>query len=311
MALASGLNPVAAADDYPNRPIRLIVPVGAGGITDILARSVATKLWEGLGQPMFVENKPGAGGIIGSDLVAKAPPNGYTLLMVFPSYPVNPSLYAKLPYDTIRDFAPIAMLGSLKLSLIVNAAFPAKNLQELISMAKDRPGHLNYGSVDVGSLGHLGAELFLSMTGVRITQIPYKSAPQAAVALMAGEISLFFSTPNTAVPQIKAGKIRALGVSSKSRLAILPDVPAIAEVVPGYEVIGWNGILAPAGTSGAVIDRLNGEIVKVLRQPEIATLFSSNGVEPIGNTPQQFGEIIRADVEKWARVIRDAGIHAN
>jgi len=303
------LAPLAiSAELYPNRTIRLIVPAGAGGITDILARAVAAKMTEGMAQPIVVENKPGASAIIGTEFVAKSPPNGYTLLMFFPPHPVNPSLYAKLPYDTVKDFAPITMLGSVKLSLIVNSSLPAKDLNELIRMAKDSPGKLNYGIVDKGSLGHLGAELFLSMTGTRMAQIPYKGAPQAAAAVLSGDIALFFSTPNTAVPLIKAGKIRALGVSSKMRLDILPGVPAISEVLPGYEVLGWNGIVAPAGTPSQVIDLLQSEIVKSLKLPDMVTLFDKNGVDTVGNTPQQFAAIIKADIEKWARVLKDAGI---
>ena len=297
-----------SAETYPSRTIRLVVPAGAGGITDILGRAIAAKLSESMGQPMVVENKPGASAIIGTEFVAKSPPNGYTLLMFFPPHPVNPSLYAKLPYDTVKDFAPITMLGSVKLSLIVNAAFPAKDLNELIKLAKESPGKLNYGIVDKGSLGHLGAELFLSMTGTRIAQIPYKGAPQAAAAVLSGDIALFFSTPNTAVPLIKAGKIRALGVSSRMRLDILPGVPAISEVIPGYEVLGWNGIVAPAGTPSQVIDLLHSEIVKSLKLSDMVSLFDKNGVDTVGNTPQQFAAIIKADIEKWARVLKDAGI---
>jgi len=308
ITLAAMQQTALAGEAYPSRPVRLVVPTGAGGITDILARALAAKMSENMGQQVIVDNRTGAGGIIGTQIVANAAPDGYTLVLVFPSYPVNPSLYAKLPYDTIKDFAPISMIGGLTLSLIVSANFPGKNLADLIKMAKDNPGKLNYGSVGKGSLGHLGAELFLVTTGVRITQIPYKSAPQVATALIAGDISLFFSTPNTAVPLIKAGKIRALGVSSKNRLDILPDVPAIGEVVPGYEVLGWNGILAPAGTPAPIINRLHGEIVKALNDPPMIALFKRNGVDPIGNTPQQFAEIIRADIDKWTRVLRAAGI---
>ena len=301
----------AGAQDYPSRPIRLVVPTGAGGITDILARIVAQRLGEGLGQQVLVDNRPGAGGIVGSDAAAKSRPDGYTLLMVYPSHPVNPSLHANMPYNTVRDFAPITMVSGVTLVLIVNAALPVKTLRELIAMAKQSPGRLNYGSVGGGSLGHLGAELFRSLAGVDMTHVPYKSVPQVSAALLAGEIAVFFDTPITALPQVKAGRLRALGVSTRARLALLPDVPPIADVVPGYEVLGWNGILAPAGTPQAIIERLNAEIVKVLRTPAVIALLATHGVDPIGNSPRQFGEILLADMEKWANVIRQAGIKAD
>lgn len=310
-ALCVPIAQAATAENYPTRPIRIVVPTGAGGITDILARIVGQRLGEGLGQQVIVDNRPGASGIVGSDIVAKSMPDGYTLLMVYPTHPVNPSLHAKMPYDTVKDFAPIAMVSAVTLVLIVNAAFPAKNLQELIAMAKEKPGRLNYGSVGSGSLGHLGAELFRSLASVNITHVAYKGAPQVTTALLSGEVSIFFDTPITVLPQVKAGKVRALGVSTKTRLAVLPDVPPIADVVPGYEVLGWNGILAPAGTPQAIIERLNAEIVKVLRTPAVIALLATHGVEPIGNTPQQFSAIVRADLEKWAKVIKEAGIKAD
>ncbi len=310
-ALCATIAQAAAADIYPARPIRIVVPTGAGGITDILARIVAQKLGEGLDQKVIVDNRPGASGIVGSDVVAKAPPDGYTLLMVYPSHPVNPSLRANMPYDTVKDFAPVTMVSGVTLVLAVNASLPARDLRELIAMAKEKPGQLNYSSVGAGSLGHLGAELFRSLAGVNITHVPYKGAPQAMMAVLSGEVSMFFDTPITMLPHLKAGKVRALGVSTKTRQAVFPDVPPIADVVPGYEVLGWNGILAPAGTPQVIIERLNAEIVKVLRTPAVIAQLATNGVEPIGNSPRQFGAIIVADLEKWAKVIKQAGIKAD
>lgn len=301
----------ATADNYPARPIRIVVPTGAGGITDILARIVAQRLGENLSQTVIVENRPGASGIVGSDVVAKSPPDGYTLLMVYPSHPVNPSLHANMPYDTVKDFAPVTMVSGVTLVLAVNASLPARNLRELIAMAKEKPGQLNYSSVGAGSLGHLGAELFRSLAGVDITHVPYKGAPQAMMAVLSGEVSMFFDTPITILPHLKAGKVRALGVSTRTRQAVFPDVPPIADVVPGYEVLGWNGILAPAGTPQEIIQRLNAEIVKVLRTPAVIAQLATNGVDPIGNSPQQFGAIVVADLEKWAKVIKEAGIKAD
>jgi tripartite-type tricarboxylate transporter receptor subunit TctC len=301
-----------AADAYPGRPIRLVVPTGAGGITDILARVVAEKLRAALGQQIVVDNRGGAGGIIGSDMVAKAAPDGYTLLMVFPSHPVNPSLVDKMPFDTLRDFAPITMVGTVTQVLLVHPAFPARSVKELIAYAAERPGQLNFGTVGRGSLGYLSAELFASLTGIRIVHVAYKGAPQVMTALIAGEVQIYFNVPITALSQIKAGKVRALGVSTKSRLAIMPDVPTIAESgVPGYEVIGWNGILAPAKTPRPIIDRLHAEIVKVLRSPDVVEQLTTQGVDPIGNTPEEFAVIIRSDVEKWARVLKSAGVAPN
>jgi tripartite-type tricarboxylate transporter receptor subunit TctC len=294
---------------FPVRPIRVVVPTGAGGITDILARIVGQRLGENLGQQVVIDNRPGASGIVGSEIIARSTPDGYNLLMVFPSHPVNPHLFAKVPYDTVKAFAPITMVSTVQLVLTLHAGVPAKNVQELVALAKDRPGALNYGSVGKGSLGHLGAELFRSMTGSQITHVAYKGAPQVITALIAGEIAMFFDPPITAVPQVKAGKTRAIGVSTLKRLAVLPDIPTIAESgVPGYECVGWNGILAPAGTPKAVIDRLHAEIVKVLRTGDIIEKLAQHGVEPVGNTPQAFADVVRADVDKWGKVIRNAGI---
>jgi tripartite-type tricarboxylate transporter receptor subunit TctC len=299
-----------AADDYPNRPIRLIVPSGAGGITDLLARIVAEKLRPELGgQPVIVENRPGASGMIGSDVVAKAKPDGYTLLMVYPTHPVNPSLYKKLPYDTIKDFAPITMVGNVTQVLLVNPSFPAKSVRELIALAKEQRGQLNYGSVGPGSMGFLSAELFASLAGLKFIHVAYKSNPMVTAALLEGEIQIYFTPPITALPQVKSGKLRALGVSTRERLPVLPDVPTIAEAgLPGYESTGWNGILAPAKTPREVIRRLNDAIVKVLRSPDVIEKFASQGVDPISNSPEEFATKIRVDIEKWAKVVTNAGI---
>jgi len=300
---------IAFAQPYPSKPIRIVVPSGAGGITDLLARIIAQKLGENIGQQVLIDNRVGASGIVGSEIVAKAPPDGYLLLMVFPSHPANPSLFAKIPYDTVNDFAPITMVSGVQLVLTVTHSLPAKSVKELIALAKSKPGGLNYGSTGKGSLGHLAAELFRSMTGAQITHVPYKGAPQVITALISGEIGMFFDPPITAVPQVKAGKTRALGVSTKTRLAVLPDVPTVAEAgVPGFEVLGWNGILAPASTPKPIIDKLHTEIVKVLRSPDIVERFTQNGAEIIANTPAEFAAIVKADVAKWAKVIQSAGI---
>ena len=300
---------VAAAESYPARPVRIVVPSGAGGITDILGRTLAQKLTESLGQQFVVDNRPGASGIVGSLIVAKAAPDGHTLLMVFPSHPVNPSLYASMPYDTVKAFAPITMVSAVSTVLVVPADLPAKSLPELISLAKDTSARINYGSVGRGSLGHLASELLRSMTGMNITHVAYKGSPQIMSALLSGEIQMYLiASAGTAMPHLKSGRLRALGVSSAKRIATLPEVPAIAEMVPGYEARGWNGILAPAGTAAAIIERLNREIVSVVHSPEFTRQLATEGAVAVGNAPAEFARIIRADIQKWANVIKAAGI---
>jgi len=300
-----------AADSYPSRPVRIILPSGAGGITDILARVIAPRLTEGLGQQVVIDNRPGASGIVGSQIVAKAAPDGYTLLMVFPSHVVNQSLYPDVPYDTVNAFAPITLVSAVSPVLIVNTQFPARSVPELIAIAKDKPGQLNHGSTGSGSMGHLGAVLFRSMAGIKVALVTYKGAPQALTALLSGEIQFYLvGSAGTATTQIKAGRVRALGVGAKQRIAALPDVPPIADTLPGYEARGWNGILAPAGTPKPIIDRLNREIVKVVRTPEFSQVLTGEGATAVGNTPSEFDAVIRADVTKWAKIIKDAGIRA-
>ncbi len=289
----------------------MIIPSGAGGITDILGRVIAPRLTDALGQQVVVDNRPGASGVVGSSIVAKAAPDGYTLLMVFPSHPVNQSLYRDVPYDTVKAFAPITLVSAVSPVLIVGSQFPAKTVAELIAIAKEKPGQLNHGSVGSGSMGHLGAELLRSMAGIQFVQVTYKGAPQSLTALLAGEIQFYLiGSAGTVVPHVKAGRLRALGVGARQRIPALPDVPPIADALPGYEARGWNGILAPAGTPRPVIERLNREIVKVVRSPEFNQILASEGATAVGNTPAEFDAVIRADVRKWARIVKDAGIRA-
>jgi tripartite-type tricarboxylate transporter receptor subunit TctC len=311
--VASGLLlialPAAAAEAYPSRPIRVVIPSGAGGVTDILGRVIAHKLTDSLGQQVVIDNRPGASGIVGSQIVAKAPPDGYTLLMVFPSHVVNPSLYANMPYDTVKAFAPITLVSAVSTTLVVPADSPAKSVQELIALAKTPSAKINYGSVGRGSLGHLASELLRSMTGMNITHVSYKGSPQIMTALLSGEIQMYLiASVGTVQPHLKTGRLRALGVSSAKRLPSLPDVPAIAETVPGYEARGWNGILAPAGTPKAIVDKLNRDIVLVLQSPEFLKQLATEGAVPVGNSPAEFAAVIRADIQKWAKVVKEAGI---
>ena len=307
IGLLLALSTVATAEDYPTRPIRMIVPTGAGGVTDILARMIGKSITDQLGQPVIIENRTGAGGTIGTRAVAQAEPDGYTLLMVFPSHAANPALYATLPYDSEKDFAPVSMVTRVSEIMLVPNSFPAKSLKEFIELA--RKGQLNYASVGVGSLAHLATELFLSMAGVKMTHIPYRGVPQAQQAVITGEVATFFDTPITALPQVRAGTVRALGISTGKRLAVAPEIPTIAESgVPGYEVVGWNGVLAPANTPRPIIDKLNKTIVEALKTPEMEKLLMEQGLEPAGNSPEEFARIMHADIEKWIRVTRAAGI---
>lgn len=298
-----------AAENYPTRPIRMIIPSGAGGITDIIGRTIAPKLADGLGQQVVIDNRPGASGILGTTIVAKSAPDGYTLLMAFPSHPVNQSLFKDVPYDTAKDFAGITLVSAVSPVLIVGSQSPVRSVKELLDLAKAQPGKLNHGSVGAGSMGSLGAELLRTMAGIQFTQVAYKGSPQALTAVISGEIDFYLiGSAGTVGPQVRAGRIRALGVGAKQRLAILPDVPPIGDTLPGYEARGWNGILAPAGTPKAIIDRLNREIVKVVRAPEFAQVLVGEGATAVGNTPAEFDAIIRADIKKWARIIKDTGI---
>jgi tripartite-type tricarboxylate transporter receptor subunit TctC len=297
----------AAAEQFPSRPIRLIIPSGAGGITDILARSIAPKLSDALGQQVVIDNRPGASGIVGSHIVAKSAPDGHTLLMAFPSHVVNQSLFPDIPYDTATAFAPITLVSAVSPVLIVSSQFSARSVAEFIALAKAKPGALNHGSTGAGSMGSLGADLFGAMAGIKFTQVVYKGAPQALTALLSGEIEFYLvGSVSTAVSQVKAGRARALGVGAKQRNALLPDVPPIADTLPGYEARGWNGILAPAGTPRPIIARLNQELVKIVRSPDMSPALVGEGAIAVGNTPAEFDAIIRADIVKWAKIIKDA-----
>ncbi len=301
--------PALGANSYPNRPVRMIIPSGAGGITDIVGRTIAPKLTDALGQQVVVDNRPGASGVLGSTIVAKSAPDGYTLLMVFPSHPVNPALFPDIPFDTEKAFAPITLVSAVSPVLIVGNTSPARSVKELLDLAKSRPGKLNHGSVGAGSMGSLGAELLRTMASIQFTQVAYKGSPQALTAAISGEIDFYLiGSVGVVGPQVKAGRIRALGVGAKQRLQVLPDVPSISETLPGYEARGWNGILAPAGTPKMIIEQLNREIVKIARSPEFAQVLTGEGATAVGNSPAEFEAIIRADIRKWAKIIKDNGI---
>jgi len=294
-----------AAEAFPARPVRMIIPSGAGGITDILGRVVANKLGERLGQQVLVDNRPGASGIVGSQIVANATPDGHTLLMVFPSHTVNPSLYPDIPYDTANAFAPITMVSSVAPVLLVNAQSPIRSMKDLIAIAKAKPQQLNHASVGSGSMGALAAELLRSLAGIEFTQVAYKGSPQALAAVISGEIDFYFiGSVGTAATQVKTGRVRAIGTGATESPSAMPDVPPIANTIPGFEARGWNGILAPAGTPKAVIDTLNRELVAVIRLPEVGQVMEREGATPVGNTPAEFDKVIRSDIAKWAKILK-------
>jgi tripartite-type tricarboxylate transporter receptor subunit TctC len=309
-ALLACFAAAAFAQPYPSKPIRVIVPFAPGGNVDITARLVAPALAEILGQPVVVENKPGAGGTIGADFVAKSPPDGYTLLMGSNStFSVAPSLYPKNPYHPLRDFAPVTMIATAPFVLVVNPALPAKDARELVALAKASPGKLTMSSAGTGSSNHLVGELFQEISGARFTHIPYKGSGQALTDLMGGQVNLHFDQITSAASHIQAGKLRALMVTAPARVPMLPDVPTAAEAgYPSFEATNVTGLIAPAGTPREVIDKLNAATQKVIAQPAIRERFAGIGAEATGGTPEQFGNYIRDDFSKWTRIVKDANV---
>ena len=297
------------AQSYPSKPIHFIVPWTAGGPTDLVARIVGQKLTESWGQPVVVENRPGAGGQIGLEIVAKATPDGYTLGENNNGDSISVSLYKKLPYDIIKDFSPVTQMVWAPFILVVHPSVPAKSVKELIELAKSNPGKLNFGSAGIGVASHLTGELFKKMAGVDIVHIPYKGQSQATTDLLGGQVSMMFNNPVTALPLIKSGKLRALAVTSAKRSPVVPDLPAIAESgLPGYDVITWYGVLAPAGTPKEIVTKLNTEIVRILYMPDLQERLAAVSQHPIGNTPEEFAAVIKSEIAKWAKVIKDSGI---
>jgi tripartite-type tricarboxylate transporter receptor subunit TctC len=301
-----------AAPQYPTKPIRIVVPQSAGASTDLTARLIAQKLNAAFGQSVIVDNRPGAGSIIGTDLVAKATPDGYTLLVVASSITLNPTLHKDLPFDPVRDLAPITQLSSFPNMLVVHPAVPVKTVKDLVALAKSKPGALNYGSSGTATGTHLSAELFKYMTGTDMVHVPYKGGGQGIQALLGGQVQLYFATIVSVLPHVRGGKLRAVAVTTATRSPAAPDVPTIAEAgVPGYDHGPWNGFLAPAKTPGPIIARLNEEVVRIIHAPETKAVFTSEGAEPVGNKPEEFGAIIKNETAKWAKVIRAAGIKAD
>ncbi len=295
--------------DYPTRPVKVIVPSPPGGGTDILARVLAQHFSKALGQPFVVENKPGAGNMIGIESVARAPADGYTLLLVASTLALNSVLYKKVPYDPVRDFAPITIAATAPNVLIVNPALPAQTLAEFIALAKKKPGALSYGTPGIGTSPHLSMELLKSMTGIDIVHVPYRGTAAAVTDVIGGQIAATFANALTAKPQVDSGRVRALAVSGPRRIEALPAVPPVAEAgVPGYEAMQWYGMVAPAGTPAPVIARLHGEAVKALQSDEMKEKLALDGAQPVGSSPAEFAALIRSELEKWTRVARAAEI---
>jgi tripartite-type tricarboxylate transporter receptor subunit TctC len=299
---------IAQGSGYPSKPVTVIVPAPPGGTADISMRIIAQKLGENLGQQIIVDNRPGAGGIIGSQLAVKAPPDGYTLFMNYTSHAVNPSLYKKLPYDSVKDFAPVTLLGRTPLVLVVHPGLPVKTVPEFIAHAKANPGKLNYGSAAIGGASHLGGELLKIKAGVDIVHVPYKGGAAAYTDLISGQVQMVLDSLLPLQPHIKAGKIRSLAVTSLKRTDMAPGLPAISETLPDYEATAWFGILVPPATPKDILARINAEFVKTLKTPAVREKLSQQGFEAVGNSPEEYAAFLRAETVKWAEVVRIAGV---
>ena len=300
-----------AAAAYPEsgKSIRMIVPFPPGGNTDIVARAIANELSKNLGVPLIIDNRGGAGSTLGTALAAKAPADGYTILMVSGAHTINPAMFKKLPYDSIKDFAGITLIADLPVALVVHPSVPAKNLKELIAYAKANPGKLNYASSGPGSIGHLAGELLSSMAEIKLTHVPYKGSGPAVVDVLSGYVQMLLTSAATVMPHIKSGKLRAIALASQKRSVGAPEIPTVIESgLPGYVVSGGFGLLAPVATPREIIKKLNAEAVKVVAMPEVRKRLANEGADPVGSTPEEFDAYIRSDIEKWIKVVEKAGI---
>ena len=299
----------APAQEFPARAIRIVVPSSPGGGTDILARQIATRLTERWGQQVVVDNRPGAGQMIGLELVAKAPPDGYTLVVAATPLAINTVLFRKVPYDPIRDFAPVTQIAAMPNLLVSHPSLPARTVAQLITLARARPGELAYSSSGIGTGPHLTMELFNYMTGVKIEHVPYKGTNPAMIDTISGHVQLLMSTLLPPLPHIKTSRLRAIAVTGATRVSSLPEVPTIAEGgVKGYEVVGWYGMAAPAGTPRAVVSKLQAEVASILKAPETREKLAAEGAEPVGSTPDEFGAFVKAEIDKWSKVVKAANI---
>lgn len=313
VAFAAVAGAQSTAEGFPVRPIRFIVPNAAGGSTDLVARTVAQKLAEGLGQQVVVDNRPGSGGIIGTEAVAKAAPDGYTLLMgTIGNIAISPHLYRKLAYDPVRDFAPITQLAAAAYMLVTHPSLPVGSVRQLVALAKTKPGHINYGSAGSGTGSHLSAELFKSVSAIDITHVPYKGGTPALIDVMAGHVQVMFNGIPSTMPHLKTGRVRVLAVTTASRSPAAPDIPTIGEAgFPGAEATSWTGVLAPARTPQPVIAKLHGEFAKVLQHPDVKSRLSGDGAIPVGSAPAQFARFMQSELAKWGKVIRASGAKAD
>lgn len=310
--LAAAAGPAVWAQAFPAKPVRIIVAFPAGGGTDIVARTISPRLGEYLGQQVVIDNRAGAGGLVGTEIAAKAPPDGYTIFMgTLGNLSVNPLLYKKLPFDIHRDFAPLTQVVSVSFMLVVHPSFPVKTVRDLINIAKSKPGQINYASSGNGGAPHLSAELFNSLAKVKMIHVPYKGSGPSFTAVLGGEIPLTFDSMVQGLPYVKSGRLRAVAVLGPKRSPLLPEVPAVAETLPGYEVVNWFGMVVPAATPSDIVNRLHAEAVKTLRLPEIRERLMESGAEPVGSSPEEFGTFMKAETAKWAKVIKEANIHAD
>jgi tripartite-type tricarboxylate transporter receptor subunit TctC len=297
-----------AATSYPARPIRMIVPFAPGGGLDISTRLIAQKLTEKWGQNIVVDSRPGAATIVGSDIAAKAVPDGYTMLMITTTFAINPGLYPKLPYNPGKDFTPVTQLNSQPNVIVVAPSFPGKSVKDLIAAAKAKPGELTFASPGAGSAPHLSAELFQRQAGISMIHVPYKGIPPAVTDVLGGRVTMLFTTTISAAPHIKAGKLRAVAITSGKRQPSMADVPTIGETLPGYRAEAFQGMVAPAGVPLAIVNKLSAEVARIVQLPEVAQRFQLDGADPVGSTPKEFAAFLRTEMQKWSKVIKDAGI---
>ena len=305
------LGPLAHAQDaanYPSRPIRMIVPFAPGGGLDLSTRLIGQKLTEKWGQNIVVDARPGAATIVGTEIASKSAADGYTVLMITTTFAINPGLYSKLPYDPVRDFAPVTQLNSQPNVIVVTPSFPGKSVKDLIAAAKTRPGELTFATPGAGSAPHLSAEMFQRAAGISMIHVPYKGIPPAVTDVLGGRVTMLFTTTISAAPHIKAGKLRAVAITSAKRQPSMPDVPTVGETLPGYRAEAFQGMVAPAGVPQAIVNKLAAEVARIVRLPEIVQRFELDGAEAVGSTPKEFAAFLKAEMQKWSKVIKDAGI---
>ena len=308
-AVATAATAASAQDaSFPVRPIRVIVPFAPGGGLDISTRLIGQKLTEKWGQNIVVDSRPGAATIVGTEIAAKAAPDGHTLLMITTTFAINPGLYAKLPYDPVKDFAPVTQLNSQPNVIVVAPAFSGKSVKDLIALAKARPGELTFASPGAGSAPHLSAEMFQRAAGVSMIHVPYKGIPAAVTDVIGGRVTMLFTTTISAAPHVNSGKLRALAITSAKRQPSMPDVPTVGETLPGYRAEAFQGMVAPAGVPPAIVNKIAAEVARIVRLPDVAQRFQLDGAEPVGSTPQEFAAFLKSEMQQWGKVIRDAGI---